>query len=59
MIGLEQELLVFVLDILDAAMDLAVQLREQSTFGARLKSVEALEAFFVSLADYQAATMSL
>ncbi|MGK0176553.1 MAG: outer membrane protein TolC [Lentimonas sp.] len=36
---------------------LAVQLREQSTFAAQMKSVEAIEAFFVSLTAYQAASM--
>lgn len=36
---------------------LAVQLREQSTFAAQIKSVEAIEAFFVSLAAYKAASM--
>lgn len=36
---------------------LAVQLREQSTFSAQMKSVEAIETFFVSLAAYKAASM--
>ncbi len=36
---------------------LAVQLREQSTFAAQMKSVEAIKAFFVSLAAYRAASM--
>lgn len=36
---------------------LAVQLREQSTFSAQMKSVEAIETFFVSLAVYRAASM--
>ena len=38
---------------------LAVQLREQSTFVAQTKLVEAAESFFVSLAAYQAASMQL
>jgi outer membrane protein TolC len=38
---------------------LAVQLREQSTFSARIKSVEATESFFISLAAYRAASMRL
>ena len=38
---------------------LSVQLREQSTFSAQMKSVEAMEAFFVSLAAYRAASMKL
>jgi outer membrane protein TolC len=38
---------------------LAVQLREQSTFDAQMKLVEATKAFFVSLAAYKAASMQL
>lgn len=38
---------------------LAVQLREKSTFDARIKLVEAVKAFFVSLTAYQAASMQL
>ena len=38
---------------------LAVQLREQSTFAAQMKSVEAIKTFFVSLAAYNAASMQL
>lgn len=38
---------------------LAVQLRERSTFDARIKWVEAIETFFVSLAAYKAASMQL
>lgn len=38
---------------------LAVQLRERSTFDARIKQVDAVETFFVSLAAYQAASMQL
>jgi len=38
---------------------LSVQLRERSTFDARIKWVEATEDFFLSLAAYQAASMQL
>ena len=38
---------------------LAVQLREKSTFEAQTKLVEAVEAFFVSLTAYKAASMQL
>ena len=38
---------------------LAVQLRERSTFDARIKWVEAVETFFMSLAAYKAASMQI
>lgn len=38
---------------------LSVQLRERSTFDSRIKLVDAIKDFFISLAAYQAASMQL